>query len=199
MLACLHARPLLSFLPSFSVPLSARRLFPSGVRWLFSSWLCGRGEVVITLFRYLGPQWNHSSAETIKHFLLNGRTAPQTLKLFARNFTLHQFCFPFLRNSNLESDFCLFVFFGFSLLETEGRLCFCVVGEQMFYKSRPETHIGLDLLVLIQLLVYKLSENSAKMPTVPSSNHDFVQPTREPKTSPHMGEEIFQTFPCLFT
>ena len=74
---------------------SAHRLFPSGLQWLFSSCLGARGEVAITALRYLGPQWNHCSTETIKHFSLNGGNAPQTLKLFARNFTPHLLFFFF--------------------------------------------------------------------------------------------------------
>lgn len=109
---------------------SARRLFPSGVRWLFSSCLSVRGEVVITLFRYRGPQWNHCSAETIKHSSLNGRIAPQTLKLFAKTFTPHLCCFFvfFFRNSSFGSDFCLFVFSCYIFLETEV-MFYCGGGE----------------------------------------------------------------------
>lgn len=107
---------------------SARRLFPSGVRWLFSSCLSVRGEVVITLFRYQGLQWNHCSAETIKHSSLNGRIAPQTLKLFAKTFTPHLCCFFvfFLETAALgviSAYLCFLVIFSWRL-----RWCFIVVG-----------------------------------------------------------------------
>lgn len=80
---------------------------PPGFR-VFSWCLRVRGQVAITLLRYLGPEWNHCSAEAIKHSSLNGRNAPRTLKLFARNFTLKLFFL--LRNSSLEGEFCWLVF-----------------------------------------------------------------------------------------
>lgn len=112
-LQCWHVSTLALFaMFILSVPRPACWLFPSGLQWLFSSCLCVRRKVVITLFRYLGPQWNHCSAQAIKHFLLNGRIALQTLKMFATNFYSASL---FLRSFEEAaiSDFCLFVFSSF--------------------------------------------------------------------------------------